>query len=176
MRVELKDLRETPIDYKVDATPASLDLTDPDFRFEKNVTGAINFRLIGDRVVAKGPLQTQAIAQCVRCLTDVRVPVSGTLDAVYENDPELLKPERKAFGSDEQIVTYFDGEAIYPEPEIRETLMLELPPLPLCKEDCKGLCPTCGKNLNEGPCSCDDGQEKASPWKAALKNIKLADS
>jgi uncharacterized protein len=176
MRVELKNIREAPIDVAVDASPVALDLEDPEFRFEENVTGTINFRLVGDRVIAKGPLQTHTIGQCVRCLSDVRLALKGNLDAVYENDPELLKPERKAFGSDEQIITYFDGEAINPEPEIRETLMLELPLRTLCKEDCKGLCATCGKNLNEGTCACGDKQQDGNAWKLALKNIKLPDN
>lgn len=173
MKVELKDLRESAVDLDVNASPASLDLTDPDFRFEEPVTGRVNFRLVGDRVLAKGNVRTDALGQCVRCLADVRMPIEAKVDAVYENDPELLKPERKAFGTDEQIVTYFDGEAIHPEPELRESLMLELPTLPLCKEDCKGLCPTCGANLNEGPCKCGEKQEGGGEWKAALKNLKL---
>lgn len=173
MKVELKDLREAPVDLNVDASPASLDLSDPEFRFPDDVRVRINFRLLGDRVLAKGPLSTTIIGQCVRCLTDVRLPLSSTLDAVYENDPELLKPERKAFGTDEQIVTWFDGESIHPEPEIRESLLLELPSITHCSEDCKGLCPVCGANLNEGPCKCSEKEEKVSPWQSALKNIKL---
>jgi uncharacterized protein len=173
MKVELKDLRESPVDLDVNCSPESLELEDPDYRFEEPVTGRVTFSNVGDRVLAKGDLHTHIVGQCVRCLADLRVPLQGTVDAVYENDPELLKPERKAFGTDEQIVTYFDGESVHPEPELRETLMLELPTRTLCKEDCLGLCLTCGEDLNEGQCTCGGKQDAGSEWKAALKNIKL---
>jgi uncharacterized protein len=173
MKVERKDLGETPVDLDVNCSPESLDLSDPDYRFEEPVCGRVNFKLMGDRVLAKGTVSTHIIGQCIRCLGDVRLPLKADVDAVYENDPELLKPERKAFGSDEQIITYYDGEAIRPEPELREHLMLELPSFPLCREDCKGLCPSCGAHLNEGTCSCGDITGDTSEWKSALKGLKL---
>ncbi|MGI8908497.1 MAG: YceD family protein [Candidatus Sumerlaeaceae bacterium] len=173
MRVERKDLREAPLDVEVNCSPASLELEDPDYRFEEPVQGQVNFKSVGDQVIAKGQIHTHTISQCVRCLSEIRVPVSARVEALYENDPELLKPERMAFGSDEQIITYYDGEAIHPEPELRESLMLELPTRPLCSENCKGLCPNCGANLNDGPCGCGDKSKGGSPWKAAIKNLKL---
>jgi len=47
--------------------------------------------------------------------------------------------------------------------EIRQCLLLELPMKPLCRTDCKGLCPQCGHNRNEGPCSCRT-EEPEDPW------------
>ena len=173
MKVELKDLHDGPLDVKIDCSPEEIELDEPDFRFPDRVQGLVNFKLVGKRVMAKGPIHTRIIGQCVRCLADVELPLASNVDAVYENDEELLKPERKAFGSDEQIITYYDGESIHPEPELRETLMLELPMRPLCKEDCKGLCPSCGADLNETTCDCAENLRSANAWKATLKNIKL---
>ena len=47
----------------------------------------------------------------------------------------------------------------------REGIILALPSYPICKEDCQGVCPRCGKNRNEGPCSCAETGEE-SPWAA----------
>ena len=62
------------------------------------------------------------------------------------------------------------GELLDLQPLVRDALLLELPLAPLCSEDCRGLCPTCGADLNDGPCSCD--QAPADPRWAALDLLK----
>lgn len=56
--------------------------------------------------------------------------------------------------------------------DIREDVLLALPPFPLCSDDCKGLCPQCGKNRNEGPCACKPPPKTDNPW-AALNDLDL---
>ena len=90
------------------------------------------------------------------------------------NEGEKLNSDDHRFmGSDDNIATYFDGETIRPEPELREALMLEVPAFPVCSEDCKGLCPVCGVNRNEQKCECEKAGRDEQPWKSALKQIKL---
>ena len=67
----------------------------------------------------------------------------------------------------------FTGDLIQTENELREAVMLDLPAQPLCSEQCQGLCPQCGKNLNEGACDCDKSALEISAWKSALQEIKL---
>ncbi|MBR6021708.1 MAG: DUF177 domain-containing protein [Kiritimatiellae bacterium] len=59
-------------------------------------------------------------------------------------------------------------EAIDATADVREDLLLELPGYPLCAPDCKGLCPECGNNLNEGPCGCHAPEQPVAetPWAA----------
>jgi len=52
----------------------------------------------------------------------------------------------------------------------REQILLNLPEQELCKEDCRGICPTCGKDLNEGECRC--GEDDVDPRWAALKDLR----
>ena len=61
-----------------------------------------------------------------------------------------------------------DGEAV------RACVLLEVPAKVLCREDCKGLCPVCGANLNHGTCTCQEGAEVTNPF-SALKSIVLKD-
>jgi uncharacterized protein len=51
---------------------------------------------------------------------------------------------------------FHDGRTLDLGEGVRETLLVELPMAPHCREDCKGLCPHCGANLNNGPCACGD--------------------
>ena len=64
----------------------------------------------------------------------------------------------------------FEASSIDLTDAIRDALTLELPLRVLCKEDCKGLCPKCGVNLNTGSCSCPKGTGKPNPFEA-LKSI-----
>ena len=54
-------------------------------------------------------------------------------------------------------------------PPVEEQMMLEMPSKTLCREDCLGLCPKCGKNLNEGPCTCE--KHETDPRLAVLKTL-----
>ena len=56
--------------------------------------------------------------------------------------------------------------------DIREDILVNLEPFPLCSPTCKGLCPQCGKNLNEGPCSCEPASGKPGNW-SVLDKLKL---
>jgi uncharacterized protein len=53
-------------------------------------------------------------------------------------------------------MAFHDGRHLDVSEEAREVLILELPIAPRCREDCRGLCPRCGAELNEGPCGCGE--------------------
>lgn len=173
MEILMRDLRDGPIDVEVDETPAALELTDEEFDFNNHIKGEIRLQSVGDTVVVRGDVSTTADTKCVRCLKPVKVPVSGEVNAVYENNPELLKPAVEFMGSEDEGITYFDGEHVRPNPQIREAIMVELPPLPVCSEDCKGLCPGCGADLNLEECRCEANEAREAGWKDKLKSLKL---
>ena len=91
------------------------------------------------------------VAQCARCLS----PVSGefTLDLEKTVAPRNLLGDLDEDKLDEFAIIE-DGFLDMDE-QLREQLEMEFPMRFLCKEDCKGLCPKCGKNLNDGSCDCD---------------------
>ena len=72
--------------------------------------------------------------------------------------------------ADEADVTWYEGEEIDVSPMLRERLMLALPTLPLCRDDCRGLCSQCGGDLNAGPCDCVSVAD--DPRFAVLRNLK----
>jgi len=80
--------------------------------------------------------------ECRRCLGPVRGEISATVNELFVREPE----EGEAY----PIL----GQQIDLEPLAREALVLALPLAPLCRPDCAGLCPTCGADLNDGPCRC----------------------
>nr|MBQ4317743.1 DUF177 domain-containing protein [Clostridia bacterium] len=87
-------------------------------------------------------------AQCARCLK----PVESTLELDFEKTA-AVKGTLENEDNDDYVLAE-DGMIDIDEPLLEE-MLLELPFRHLCSQDCKGLCPKCGKNLNEGQCGCD---------------------
>ena len=132
-------------------------------------------RLSGRYVTDKGEVyitskaEADVVFRCDRCL----VPVRDTL--VFEVDETFVRSD-SAKANDEDIFTY-ESNVIILDEAIRQSLYLAMPIQVLCKEDCKGLCPICGCNLNETTCDCESHEERGeeddsnNPF-AVLKNIE----
>ena len=78
-------------------------------------------------------------------------------------------PEVEVDEEDMDVYSY-QGEEVDLEPLLREQVILAVPFAPLCREDCKGLCPVCGIDLNTGTCTCD--RTPIDPRWSALRNLK----
>jgi uncharacterized protein len=169
--VNVKSLEDGPVTLHVHCSPETLDLVDPEYTFDR-ITGEIEFLRALPRVVTRGTLTTEATTQCVRCLTEALIQVSAPVQAIYENEKSIRETRNEIVSPEEQIVTPFNGDWIQPEEELREAILLELPTLPVCSPDCKGLCPQCGVNLNNAQCNCNEKDMDVSPWKSALKDLK----
>lgn len=134
------------------------------------------------RVRLEAHVEAKVTAACGRCLAPVSLdlPVDFELTLVPEGEyvdaPRDGKDSTKAvaagsFGPEEAEEETYAGKAIDLDPLLREQLLLALPTYPVCKDDCKGLCPVCGNNLNERECGCDP--HVPDPRWAGLKNVKL---
>ena len=115
-------------------------------------------------------MSVEYVAQCARCLA----PVTGE----FTFDLEKTVAPRNLLGDlDEDKLDEFaiieDGFLDMDE-QLLEQLQMEFPMRFLCSEDCKGLCPKCGKNLNEGQCDCDhtDFDPRLEPLRKLLEQMK----
>ena len=136
---------------------------------------ALNANRIDEMVQVKGEVNTQARLPCGRCLREYETPLKSRFDLTYVNRIPEIDPreEQEEFeiSAEEMGLIYFEGEEINLQDGIQEQVILSLPIKALCREDCKGLCSSCGKNLNQSDCNCDQ-QPKDSRF-ATLKNLKL---
>jgi len=71
----------------------------------------------------------------------------------------------------EMVVAYYEGNHLDLGEVVREQCVLSLPLKPLCREDCRGRCPSCGKNRNLESCECSAPEEAGDPRLAALKKL-----
>lgn len=98
-----------------------------------------------------GKASTELELRCSRCLTAFKQKFNISVTEVFTNKAEAL-PSPEDDNAEE--VGYFEGDEIDITPALLKLFFLELPMNPLCREDCRGICPECGADLNEGECTC----------------------
>ncbi len=119
------------------------------------VSFELKVRKAGDRVRIEGPIRCVLTVTCVRCLNEFSYPIDTYLD--IQLAPSASAPQATEFElrNDDLDVYYYEGDEIEIDPFIYDEVLLNVPTRPLCREDCAGLCQTCGKNRNYETCSCD---------------------
>ncbi len=118
----------------------------------------------GESVSVLGTVRAVLTAHCARCLREVSLPLKADIDEVFVREIDPENPDQRLL----------DGHQIDLAGPVREALLLEMPMRLLCRKDCKGLCPTCGANLNENLCDCPKGELKSNPF-AALSELFTSD-
>ena len=113
--------------------------------------------------VVEGGLAIDVTMPCSRCLKPVRVSVTVPFQEHFKVSTGPQTEEEA-----DRFIAVKDNDVDL-TPYVEEAVQLELPLVPLCAEDCKGLCPECGKDLNEGECGCD--RTPIDPRLAALKDL-----
>jgi len=118
----------------------------------------------------KVSVRTRAHFVCDRCLEEFDTDISGDLKLYYSKTlpEEEYASYFKEFDDEVRLLSAGLTEIDITK-DVRDTLLLAIPMKKLCREDCKGLCPRCGHNLNQGPCNCS--QETIDPRWAALKKL-----
>lgn len=126
----------------------------------------------GSVVQCDGWLRGQLLIPCQRCLEPAPIPVEVRLHTVY-SAASSASSGKNADSVDDDDVDYahHDGETVDLWPLLREDLILSVPITVLCKEDCRGLCPTCGVDRNTTLCACQPSAA-LSPF-AGLRSLKL---
>jgi uncharacterized protein len=143
----------------------------------RDVQGHIAFTRLRAQVRAVGNVQAQVELQCSRCLELFVTAVDAPLDELFKQTIDVVSghplPQSDNPDDDEDDVFPINQNHILDLTEpVRQALLVALPMRPLHSEDCRGLCATCGTNLNLAQCDCV--AEEGDPRFAALSNL-LAD-
>jgi len=151
------DIAKIPVegtDYEGELPPSILELENDKFvRAEKPVYCRFHVQVASHELVVQGTIEVELECECSRCTEFF----STTL-----RDSSFLRAYEVPEGTETVDLTG----------DIREDILLTLPSFPLCSAECKGLCPKCGRNLNEGPCSCGGTEDNSGPWRE-LDDLKL---
>lgn len=126
----------------------------------------------GEGVLLTGMVRAQVTGECDRCLDPAQFSIAGEVEGYYlfnEPNPEFEMDEDEYDLVTEDMTVDISGP-------LEAALVIDTPFVVLCKEDCAGLCPTCGANLNREECTCgqDPADDPTNPF-AALKGLKFDD-
>jgi len=159
--------------YTLPVLVAGPDLYD----FAEPLSWRVDIVNTGGAMLVTGTVEGVGRTACARCSEPFDVSVIGDIEGYYllhEGDrPEddMEEDELSVLGPDKTIDLI---------PLMTAAILIDLPLVPLCKDDCKGLCPDCGTNLNTGTCSCDEGradehrafEQAANPF-SVLRDLDL---
>jgi uncharacterized protein len=159
MIIDFREIELGKTKYYFDVEPESVGLEYPDVAFRHNVQTAVSALAVSDEIIIDGNTGTIATAECHRCLKTVELQINAAIRLIIQRTDNY---EEKDTG-DENFVTVSKSESQYDlKPYCREVLLMEIPDKVLCKDDCRGLCPVCGADLNVEQCQCrvsgDGGQ------------------
>ncbi|MBR0360581.1 MAG: DUF177 domain-containing protein [Clostridia bacterium] len=115
----------------------------------------------GQSLTLEANVSGRMVTECARCLDEVEADVEFSVH-------ELLSQREEGADEDEDIIL-FDGYEIELDDIIADHFLMNISGRYLCSDDCKGLCPVCGQNLNHGECDCDN--EYIDPRWQALADI-----
>jgi len=169
MRIELENLEGGRGDFAHVYQPEDLNPVDERVQIIEPATVSGRVRLSGNEVFVNGHVETRAQVECDRCLKPVELPVRADFELEYITGDEYESSPAAELTEAEMSVAVFDGEAIDVDEVVKEQILLAVPTRMLCREDCKGICPECGTDLNTGECACK--KDDIDPRWAALKNL-----
>jgi uncharacterized protein len=127
------------------------------------VIARVDLTRLGSGLLLRLRLATTIDGPCHRCLEEARIPV-----AIDAREYQADAPEAGA--ESEEVCEYLQGDELDVATWAADAVVLAMPHKILCREDCKGLCPSCGADLNAGPCDCPPpaGDDRWGPLRELL--------
>ncbi|MDF0645313.1 MAG: DUF177 domain-containing protein [Nitrospira sp.] len=162
-----------------EVTSEELGLTERDAVIRGPLSVSLDLMKADDMIAVTGVVEGTAVRQCVRCLGEYDDALAFSVHAAYAREGKEARKDSRAGGrqtrpadarkgksvpgkgepaseedAEDDDRYFYQGDHVELAPMLREHVILAAPMQPLCHEDCAGLCPRCGKDLNEGPCQC----------------------
>lgn len=169
----LADLTAEGVSLAGHVTAEEIGLGPEDTRLDGPLTVGLDVTKVEETICVTGVIEGTAVRECVRCLKDFEEPMAFSLRAVFEPEPKqkakpkaavpAARPDTRGRKQEPDVVEvdetdddiyHYTGDRLELGPMLREQVILSAPMHPLCSQDCAGLCARCGKDLNEGRCTC----------------------
>ena len=176
LTIRVDDIPDEGLELKWKEEPEALsgylkELPEVSFEFEQPLQSEAKIRRMGQSVSIKGGMQTVLRMHCVRCLKELSYSLASGFDLVLHPLKDGTLAEEAELSKKELESNFFEGGEIHLSEIACEQVFLEIPMQPLCQEVCKGLCSTCGKDLNLSTCNCV--KEEFETGFNALKKLKV---
>lgn len=164
LRINISKLSEGIHDFNLQAEPSQLELDDI---FTAPVSIDVNLDKSSTQIYLKTKIALEGNFTCDRCLIDFKSQIHTLFNIIFMYEARSLKGE---LSNDIQIISH-DTNYIDIAEDVRQYILLAIPIKILCSENCRGLCPSCGIDLNENQCKCNSATPDPR-WEALSKIIK----
>lgn len=160
MKVNIEDIDENGLNLDIieDISGFSDIFSDTGIISIAPVNARFDIEKSGDDIFIKGSLDADAKMRCSRCLVEFNGHIHSDIDLVFLKAVQNEAPDghEKELSKEDLDINYYADEELDLAEILREQIAIDLPAKPLCKTDCKGLCPKCGTDLNKGKCNCPE--------------------
>jgi uncharacterized protein len=121
---------------------------------QPELRGRVRLMRTGDGILVQGDLSVELTLPCSRCLEPVVVPIDLELEEVFTPTIDIITGQAMEPEEDDRALWIDEHHILDLSEVLRQDVLVAVPMHPICREDCAGLCSTCGQNLNEGSCNC----------------------
>ena len=172
MLLDLNKLRGQREHVERTFQPTAFDPQDEDYRVVAPVELSMVVEKLGSEAFrVAGHARTRLEMACSRCLEPFEIPIDAAFDLRYVSQAENTGEAEREIVEEDLATAYYREGLLDLTDMLREQFQLALPMKPLCSDECRGLCPECGANLNRTTCSCAPKWEdpRLAPLKSLLK-------
>lgn len=163
--VGLSSLEEGANSVRLEGTAEDVGLGPEDADLEGGVGFEGTLYRADTQVEVQGRVRAAVRLVCDLCVAPMRQEIDAPVRVIFEKRAERDRRTDAEGNAEDTGILYYDGRTLELQEEIREVILLEIAWHPTCSPNCRGLCPQCGKNLNEGTCGCVP-HRGVSPWDA----------
>jgi len=168
--VQIATLDEGESHRELNGSARELDLEEAGFAADAPVALRARIYRSGNRVEVNGRVTAGLTLTCGKCLEEIPHRIEVDLRIFAEPRRGRDRRPEEEVREDDLGMVYHDGQIIDLTDEVRQSLLVEIPWHPQCRDDCRGLCPRCGANRNVTECGCDL-EPRDSRWDA-LRELK----
>jgi uncharacterized protein len=166
VKLNLRKIPEGESQRTLQLNPSQLEYPKDEITFQGGIQGDLIVSRRSGEIKIHGELTFRTSLTCSRCLLPFEMSFTEDIFLRYlKGNPHRMRSQSGEIEmKDEDLSTnFYDGDVIEIGSALRDIILLAFPVKPLCRENCRGLCPRCGQDLNLGDCGCPK-KEKGSRW------------
>jgi DUF177 domain-containing protein len=173
MFLSVKEMEVRKIRFDESFPPGEIDFAGEDLVQRSPLLASGSAELLentGGEVRVRGRYTVEMESECDRCLGRARFPLDSSFDLFYRPCSDIAREEEVGIDEGEAEIAFYENGGMELEDILLEQVLLTLPMQRVCSDVCKGICPLCGVNRNEGACDCK--VKTADDRWGALRNLR----
>ena len=145
--------------------------TNTGLHFTEPIQVRVKLSRSGRVVLVTSRIEARAKCICARCLEPFPLTLASQFQVSLKPKADFTPTEEVELSRENLETDFYEGDEINLSPLVQDQVLLTVPPKLVCREDCRGLCPGCGRNINRETCQCPE--HKVDPRLEALRNFRV---